>query len=109
MSFPIKTFSNRDGPDCLFKALGHPRVQPLATGLLEDLRAAREVAVYDPLGVFDVFAAFNNIDNINFSDLYVQNINDVGCVRQGMTAQPVSLLPRSKAKRLLVLAVEAER
>ena len=56
MSLPIKTFSNKEGPDCLFKALGHPLVPTLAAGFLEDLRAAREVAVYDPFDVLDTFA-----------------------------------------------------
>ncbi len=109
MPLSIKTFSNEDGPDCLFKALGHPLVRPLAIGLLEELRAASKVAVYDPLNVLDAFAAFNNIDDINFSDLYVQNIKDVGCMRRGMTAQPISLLPLSKADLLFVVAFDADR
>ena len=89
MPLPIKTFSNKDGPDCLFKALGHPLVATLAAGLLEDLRAATQVAVYDPFDILDAFSAFNDLNEINFSDLYVQNINDVGCVRRGLTAQPL--------------------
>ena len=106
---PIKTFSNKDGPDCFFKALGHPLVPTLAAELLEDLRTAREVAVYDPFDVLDAFAALHDVRDINFSDLYVQNINEVGCIRRGMTAQPVSLLSRSKAELLFVLMFDADR
>ncbi|MBT07662.1 MAG: hypothetical protein CMM32_12270 [Rhodospirillaceae bacterium] len=109
MPLPIKTFSNKDGPDCLFKALGHPLVATLAAGLLEDLRAATQVAVYDPFDILDAFSAFNDLNEINFSDLYVQNINDVGCVRRGLTAQPLSLLSRSKAEVVLVLMFDADR
>ena len=109
VSLPIKTFSNKDGPDCLFKALGHPLVPILAARLLENLRAAREVAVYDPFDVLDAFAVFNDVNDINFLDLYVQDINDVGCIRRGMTAQPISLLSRSKAELLFVLMFDADR
>ena len=74
VSLPIKTFSNKDGPDCLFKALGHPLVPILAARLLENLRAAREVAVYEPFDVLDAAAASYHGEQVFGGELYGQSL-----------------------------------
>ena len=106
MSLPITTFSNENGPECLFKALGHPLVPALAAKLLGDLRSLGSVAVYDPFSIFCTFAAMYNTEGINIESAYVQDICHVGCLIGGVSAQPASLLPLSKAEAVFILAFD---
>ena len=57
MALNIQTFSNTSGGSALFKALGHPEAAPKADALITRLAAAGPVAVYDPLGQLETFAA----------------------------------------------------
>jgi hypothetical protein len=108
MSLSISTFSNENGPECLFKALGHPLVSALAAPLLGSLRSFGPVAVYDPFSIFETFAALYNVEGINIDSAYVQDIDHVGRLIGGVVAQPISLLPLSKAEAVFIVAFDVD-
>ena len=60
MTIAIETFSNITGGVRVFKAIGHPMTAAKARTLIAELAAAGSVAIYDPLGVADAFAALHD-------------------------------------------------
>ena len=92
MSLPISTFSAKSGGQTLFKALGHPLVRSMAAKLVRVLRGHGPIAIYDPLGIFETFAALNDISGIAIEAAYVQDVEHIGDLIGGVPAQPVSSL-----------------
>lgn len=109
MTLRIETFSNKKGGDCFFKALGHPGAQDAARALLQGLRANGPVALYDPFGFAEGFAALHPLDGIALAGVFVQDIRRIGQTVLGRTAQPVTDLAGCQAKSVLLLAFDAER
>lgn len=109
MSLKIDTFSNKTGGNAFYKALAHPVTGDLARPFLARLRAEGPVAVYDPLGGAQAFDALHPLSGVALDALYVQDIEEIGAERLGLTAQPITALPESKAKLLLVTAFDADR
>ena len=109
MTLRIETFSNQKGGDCFFKALGHPGVQDSARVLLSELRAGGPVAVYDPFGFAEGFAALHPLDGVALAGIFVQDIRRIGQTVLGRAAQPVTDLAASRAKTVMVLAFDSER
>lgn len=109
MTLRIETFSNQKGGDCFFKALGHPGAQDAARAMLRTLRAGGPVALYDPFGFAEGFAALHPLDGVDLAGVFVQNIRRIGQTILGRAAQPVTDLVASRAKTILLLAFDAER
>jgi hypothetical protein len=109
MSLDIETFSNVTGGVSAFKAIGHPLATPKAVALLEKLRDAGPVAVYDPLGLADAFAALRDCSALTLAGCFVQDLADIGGTVLGRTAQPVTDLPSCGAKAVFVAAFDAGR
>ena len=109
MALKIETFSNAKGGNSFFKALGHPLSAPLATALLDKLRVMGSVAVYDPLGMAESFCEFYALAELDIRAVFAQRLEDIGKTLLGMRVQPVTGLPQSDARVLLVTAFDASR
>ncbi len=108
MALRIDTFSNVKGGDSFFKAVGHPLAQAPARALMEKLRRLAPIAVYDPLGLAEPFGELHpELAALNLAGVFVQNIDTIGRQALGRAAQPVTDLPASKAKAVLVLGFDA--
>jgi len=109
MPLTIETFSNVKGGNAFYKAISHPLAARRMAALIDRLAAADAVAVYDPLGLFSGMAEFYDLSRVDFSDGYVQDIETIGKSLAGQPAQPVTELPSSNAKLLLVAAFDSDR
>ncbi len=109
MALAIETFSNHSGGNSAFKAIGHPLAMAAAQSLLQRLRQARSVALYDPTGLAQTFAALYPLTGVALTWLFVQQVNRVGSTLLGHVAQPVSDLADSDIDLLFVAAFDAER
>ena len=93
MALKIDTFDNRSGGNSYYKAVSHPLAAEAAAGLIAKLRAADGVAIYDPLGYSEGFAAFYPLDGVDLRGVFVQDIAKIGDTVLGHRAQPVTDLP----------------
>jgi hypothetical protein len=109
MPLDIETFSNQTGAQCFFKAVGHPAVVPAARALLARLAAGGPVAVYDPAGQLETFAAIWPLDGVKLAGVFVQKTEHLGRVRLGQAVRPVTELQSSGARTVFVVAFDAER
>ncbi len=109
MTLNIETFSNVKGKSGFFKAMGHPLTVPRVARLYEQLRAARSVALYDPLGLAKGLNEFYPLGELPISHVYVQRIEDLGSTVLGREVEPVTALPDTTASLLLVVAFDAHR
>ena len=113
MALKIDTFDNRSGGNSYYKAVSHPLAAEAATGLLSQLRAANGVAIYDPLGYSEGFAAFYPLDGIDLRGVFVQDIQQIGDTVLGHRAQPVTDLPGFAVGAVLdtvfVMAFDADK
>lgn len=104
----VKTFSNIEGGNGVFKALSHPLAARKAVALLAKL-ARGPVAIYDPNGYASDFAAFYDVSGIEITDVFVQNLKDIGKTILGKKARPVNEMGGTKATTVFVAAFDAER
>ena len=120
MALNIETFKNADlsrgwrpgnnaGGATLFKALGHPLAAPLGHALIDKLKSAGPVAIYDPTGAVGNFNAYYDLSQLDIEGYYVQRIEDLGQTFLGRDAKPLTDCASSKAKAVLVLLFDAER
>ncbi|MBI3710957.1 MAG: hypothetical protein HY246_25210, partial [Proteobacteria bacterium] len=109
MALKIETFSNAKGGNSFFKAIGHPLTAAPTRALIDRLAAAGPVAVYDPLGMAESFAAMHDLSRLNIAGVYVQDVAAIGASVLGRPAQPVIDLAGTAAKSVLVAAFDADR
>ena len=100
----IQTFDARQGGNVLYKAFAHPlaaeAIARLAAGI------AGPLAVYDPDGVADALFALHP-EMPGPTELYVHDTEQIGRIRAGCTALPLTDLPQSRAGTLLVASFDA--
>ena len=87
MALDIETFSNVKGGNAFFKAVGHPLAAAKARALVGRLAGAGPVAVYDPIGVIECFAAIHDMAEIDVAQVFVQDVDAIGNMVLGRTAQ----------------------
>src|SRR4051812_10322556 len=100
----IQTFDNRAGGNVLYKALTHPLAAEAIARLFARLR--EPVALYDPEGIAAPLLALYPIP---LTGLYVHDVAVVGAERAGHVAQPLTDLPQSDARTVLIAAFDAGR
>ncbi len=101
----IKTFSNANGGNSVFKALSHPLAAPKARALIASL-AGGTVAVYDPAGTAFDLADLYDLAALQLSGYYIQNVADIGRNFMGRDAQPVTALKDAKADIVLIASFD---
>jgi hypothetical protein len=109
MALRIETFDNTRGGNTLYKALTHPGAAGSARALLEILADNAPVAIYDPNGAVEAFAAIFGLDGIEIAGAYVQQVTRIGGTILGHAALPVTDLARARARSVFVAAFDAER
>src|ERR1700730_17233930 len=109
MALRIETFDNTRGGNTLYKALTHPGVARSARALLDLLADQAPVAIYDPSGAAEAFAAIFDMDHVAIAGAYVQQVARIGSTVLGHVAQPVTDLASSRARAIFVAAFDAER
>lgn len=109
MALNIETFSNRTGGSSLFKALSHPEAAAAAGPLLARLRGAGPVAIYDPLGQLATFLALYDIEAVQVTDVFVQDVEEIGRVLLDRPTRPVTELPSADFATLFVTAFDSAR
>ena len=103
----IQTFDARAGGNVLYKALAHP----LAAEAIQRLAArlgAGSLAVYDPDGVANALWAMHPAMPAP-AEVYVHDVAHIGQRRAGLPARPLTDLPRSRCRTLLIAAFDAGR
>jgi hypothetical protein len=102
----IQTFDNRAGGNVLYKALAHPLAAEAIDRLYARLARSGPVALYDPDGIADpLFALYPNVPQL--AGLYVHDVTAVGSRRAGHAARPLTELPQSGARVVLIAAFDA--
>ena len=116
MGLKIETFTNRAwrpgnnfGGNTLFKALGHPITARKTRALMVSISKDGPLAVYDPLGQAQDFDNFYNIASLDLAGVFIQDVEKIGEVILGQSAQLVTTLGGSACKTVLVAAFDAGR
>ncbi|NKB22392.1 MAG: hypothetical protein GKS01_18045 [Alphaproteobacteria bacterium] len=109
MPLTIETFSNVKGGNSFYKAISHPLAAHKTTVLIETLSQGGPVAVYDPLGFYSGFTEFYDVAGVTIVQSFVQDTARIGSELAGHTAQPVTDLPDTTAKILLIAAFDAQK
>ncbi|HXT77994.1 MAG TPA: hypothetical protein VN702_00395 [Acetobacteraceae bacterium] len=100
----IQTFDARAGGNVIYKALAHPLAAEAIARLYA--RLAGPVALYDPDGIADALCALYPAP---VDALFVHDVAAVGQTRAGLTARPLTELPASDARTVLIAAFDAAR
>ncbi|MHA1570297.1 MAG: hypothetical protein ACTSWM_00650, partial [Alphaproteobacteria bacterium] len=109
MALQIDTFSNKTGGFPFFKAIGHPAVANAGRALVARLAAAGPVAIYDPLGFAQAFAELFDFGAVTVTDVFVQDVSEIGETVLGHKARPVTELAASDVAGVLVVAFDGAR
>ena len=104
MGLNIQTFSNAQGGNSLFKALGHPLAADNAWTLGERLSGAGPVAVYDPYGYAETFGELYDLKGWNIESVYVQRVTDLNRSTFGIQHSLITELSSSPPPRYLLVA-----
>jgi hypothetical protein len=107
MALRIEIFSSLKGGNCFFKAITHPAAAGAAAHLVQRLCAARRVAVYDPLSFVDGFAACHDLGAVSLAGTYVQSVTEIGQLRLGRAAEPVTALGDGDPDLVFVAAFDS--
>jgi len=103
---PIQTFDNRSGGNVTYKALAHPLAAEAMVRLYR--RLVPPVALYDPDGIAAALLCLHP-GLPQPRSLFVHEVTSVGTTRAGMVAQPLTELPASAARSVLLAAFDAGR
>ena len=109
MALKIETFSSLKGGNSFFKAITHPAAADRAASLVRRLVEAGRVALYDPLGFLEGFAACHDLSAVEVAGLYVQGVTEIGKERLGRIAEPVTSLAGSGADLVFIAAFDADK
>jgi len=107
MPLKIETFSSLKGGNSFFKAITHPAAADRAASLVQRLIKAQSLAVYDPLGFLEGFAACHDLGQAAIVGIYVQAVTEIGKERLGRAAEPVTALAGSGADLVFVAGFDA--
>lgn len=104
----IQTFDNRVGGNVLYKALAHPLAADAIARLYQRLAGAGRIVLYDPENIATALFALYPETPL-FAGLYVHDVTAVGTERAGHIARPLTDLPASAARVVLIAAFDADR
>ena len=102
----IHTFDARAGGNVIYKALAHPLAAEGIARLYRRLAVVGTVAIYDPDGIAEPLLAMYP-DLPGTASLFVHDVAAIGTQRAGMVARPLTELPRSDARAVLIAGFDA--
>ncbi len=104
----IQTFDSRAGGNVLYKALAHPLAAEAISRLYARLARTGPVALYDPDGIAEaLFALYPDAPAL--AGIFVHDVTAVGTERAGLVARPLTEMPASEARTVLIAAFDAAR
>jgi hypothetical protein len=103
---PIQTFDNRSGGNVTYKALAHPLAAEAMARL--STRLTPPVALCDPDGIAEAVLCLHP-GLPHPASLFVHDVASVGTRRAGLLAQPLTELPGSGARSVLIATFDAGR
>jgi hypothetical protein len=104
----IQTFDARRGGNVLYKALVHPLAAEAVAALAADLAETGPYAVFDPEAVATALFALH--PQMPAPAAYVvQDVDALGRRLRGVAALPLTDLPRTDCRTVLIAAFEADR
>ena len=109
MALRIDTFDNVRGGNTLYKALAHPLAAGLGRALIDTLSRYRSVAIVDPHGAAAGLAELFELSQLEIAGVYVQDVARIGATTVGYCGEPVTALPQSRGRAVLVAAFDADR
>jgi hypothetical protein len=104
----IQTFDAKQGGNVIYKALAHPLAAEGIARMYGWLRDAGPVVIFDPDGIADALLVMHP-DAPAIADVFVQNVAQIGALRAGRPARPLTELAASGARSVLVAAFDAAR
>lgn len=90
MALKIETFSNTNGGQSFFKAIGHPLAVEKVQKLLHQMQACQNLAIYDPVGYLASFRELYDLSSLKISGIYVQRYEDLGREIAGQKAHLIT-------------------
>jgi hypothetical protein len=105
----LRTFDNQSGRNVFYRAAIHPMTAPLTARMIDKVARAASIAVYDPAGYFTDLAAMHDLSGWAIEGVYVQRIEEVGQVRAGFTARPLTEIADSTASLIFIADFDGER
>ena len=102
----IQTFDARAGGNVIYKALAHPIAAEKARSFAAGLKTP--LAVYDPDSVAAALWSMHPAMP-KPAELFVHDVAQLGQVRAGVTTTPLTDLPNSTCRTLLIAAFDAGR
>ena len=110
MALRIETFDNIRGGNTLYKALTHPHAARAGARAARGSRRDGPVAIFDPHGAAEAFAAIFGLDRVAVAGVYVQDVARIGASVLGRPrAAGDRTLPARRARTVFVAAFDAER
>jgi hypothetical protein len=109
MPLKINTFSNQSGGNAFYKAVTHPLVADKARELVEQLRKAGPVAIYDPNDQLASFVEFFPLQGLDIVGYYVQDVEHIGREFLRNKAHPITALKDSKCRAIFVASFDAPK
>ena len=103
----IETFDALKGGNVLYKALAHPLAAEAVGRLAARLAEDGPVALFDPEAVAGPLLTM--YPALAVESLFVQDVRAVGTERAGLVARPITDLPESGARTVLVAGFDAGR
>ena len=100
----IQTFDARAGGNVIYKALTHPLAAEAIGRLYDEIEGP--VAVYDPEGIAEALLA---LYPLRAGALFVHDVAQVGQIRAGLAARPLTELTACGARTVLIAAFDAGR
>src|SRR5262245_6854767 len=102
MALRIDTFDNLRGGNVLYKALTHPCSAAVTRELLVSLAERGPIAIFDPIRAVDALDAIFGLNRLEIAGVYVQDVARIGASILGQPAAPITELPRTGARAVLI-------
>lgn len=107
----ITTFLNNmplHSQNAFFKACTHPLAIEQIKEFIQKLEGFESVAFYDPFNNLPAFSSLHNLDQVKVSNVYVQQVADIGKLVVEKTALPIDQIDSESPKNLVIFAFDAQ-
>jgi len=106
----ITTFLNNlplHSQNAFFKACTHPLAVDSINAFIKQLESFDSVAFYDPFNNAPAFGSIHNLSKVKISNIYVQQVADIGKDVLNISTKPVDQINAENPKVVVVVAFDA--